>query len=167
MSEFDGIDGFDGWSAKLSELLQASQEAAQADEWPPRLVAANRLTEFMARSHPNTPDILGLDEIANQAAAGLLRQTIEERLQAIAGRQADLVRLTKKIAATAEAAQEAAASIRLERAQKAIGALTDSILQLRGFREVLQGGAESQMVAAVEKLIASMQRVRKDIENSS
>ncbi len=50
MNEFDGIEGFDGWNAKLAELLRAAEEAAQKDDLAPRLVISQCAGHPCARS---------------------------------------------------------------------------------------------------------------------
>lgn len=50
MSEFNGITGFDGWSAKLKSLLEDAKLVAQQDELDKRLTMCDRLTDFVLES---------------------------------------------------------------------------------------------------------------------
>jgi hypothetical protein len=165
MSEFEGIEGVDGWSTKLTVLLKEAQATAQQVELDPRLAISNRLIEFMVNSSPNSPEILALDRIANEACKDLLRKTIEDRLQSLGSRQADVVALTKKVQVATEESQASAASIRLERTRKVIAGLTDSIQRLNEFKSVLREGADEKLSDSVAKLIASAQKLRSQIES--
>lgn len=166
MSEFDGIEGFTGWNAKLNQLLNDAMETAQQETLAPRLAIVNRLTTFMVQSRPNTPDILALDQIATNTANALLRTTIEERLASIAERQADLIHLTKKMQVSTEAAQESAASIRFERLTKVVSVLTDAVRELQSLKTVLADGSDAQLVASIERLVTAIQRVRGEVEHT-
>lgn len=164
MSEFDTITGFDAWKAKLTELLTECEAAAAQSDIGPRLAISERLTQFVLKSRPNTPEILALDDVANAARSALLRNTIEERLHALSERRGELASLTKKLAIVTEAANAAAASVRLERANKVVTSLTDAVRTLKDLRQTLEQGTDDALVAAIEKLIASMQSVRKTVE---
>ena len=166
MSEFDGIEGFDGWNEKLSELLGAAEQAAQEDDLAPRLAVSRRLTDFVVNSTPNTPEILALDQIANATRSALLRATIEERLQSLAEREGELASLTKKMALVTTAANESAASIRLQRANNLVKSLTESVQSLKEFQGVLSADStDAELVASVEKVVASIQKLRTQVEN--
>lgn len=164
MSEFDAICDFDGWKTKLAELLTACEAAAAQDGIGPRLAVSERLTQFVLKSRPNTPEILALDDIANTARTALLNNTIDERLHALSERRGELASLTKKLAVVTEAANEAAASVRLARANKVVATLTDAVRTLKDLRQSLQGGTDDQLIASIEKLIASIQSVRGTVE---
>ncbi|NVM23997.1 MAG: hypothetical protein HWN68_19735, partial [Desulfobacterales bacterium] len=66
MSEFNGITGFDGWSAKLKSLLEEAKLVAQQDELDKRLTMCDRLTDFVLESRPDTPEIKELDRMAKE-----------------------------------------------------------------------------------------------------
>ena len=138
MSEFDGIEGIEGWRTKLLEILDAAEEVAEQEDWPPRREVSRRLKDFILKSSPNTADILELDRIAKETRSALLRTTIAERLESIANRQADLVRLTKSVSAITEENLQSAASIRLERARRVVNSMTTTISQLREFGTTLE-----------------------------
>lgn len=164
MSEWDNIEGLDGWSAKLEELLEEAEQAAQRPDLESRLVLNHRFTEFIVKSTPNTPEIVALDAIAEQTRAGLMRSTIEERLEAISARTAELARLTKKFRAQAEVAQASAASIRLERARRVVDSLTESIRALKDFRGMLEAGTEDDLTKSIERVVSSIQKLRSEVE---
>ena len=168
MSEFDGITGFDGWRAKLDELVTAAEEAAVAEGIQSRLAVAKRLNAFVKASAPNSPEILALDDIANSTRSALLNASIEERLQSLAERQGELAALTKKLALISDAANEAAASIRLEKAHGVVTALTESVKSLQAFRKVLEDeSTDAELGAAIDKLVTSIQSLRSKVEKDS
>ncbi|MBI5503653.1 MAG: hypothetical protein HY899_02555 [Deltaproteobacteria bacterium] len=164
MSEFDAIGDFDGWKAKLAELLAACEAAAAQNDIGPRLAVSDRLTQFVLKSRPNTPEILALDDIANASRTALLFNTIDERLRSLSERSGELASLTKKLAVVTEAANAAASSVRLERANEVVATLTDAVRTLKDLRQSLDGGTDEELIASIEKLIASMQSVRETVE---
>ena len=90
--------------------------------------------------------------------------TIEKRLRSLAERQGELATLTKKIAMVTEAANESAASLRLERANRLVTSLTESVKSLREFRDILSEGSGAELVTIIEKLIRSVQKARVEVE---
>lgn len=164
MSEWENIQGVDGWRMKLTDLLKEAEAAGQQTDLASRLALANRLTEFILHSSPNTPEILALDGIADQARAGLMRLTIEERLAEISARTGELARLTKEFQAHAAAAAASAAAIRLERAHRVVGALTESVQALNELRGVLETSKDDALTKSIDRVIASMQTLRSQIE---
>jgi hypothetical protein len=164
MSEWENIQGMDGWRMKLSELLKEAEGAAQHGDLAARLALSSRLTEFIVHSSPNTPEILALDGIADQARAGLLRLTIEERLAEISARTADLARLTKEFQTQAAVAEASAAAIRLERTRRVVGVLTESVQVLNELRSVLETNTDAELTTRIGRLIVSIQTLRTQIE---
>ena len=77
MSEWSNIEGLEGWSKKLGELLEDAAKASQSENFDSRLKENRLLMQFTIESWPNTPEMKQLDEIAYEAAVGLMKQTIE------------------------------------------------------------------------------------------
>lgn len=165
MNEFDKIKGFDGWQKKLLELLDKAEDAAEKKEWPPRRKVSHQLKEFILQSSPNTAEILELDRIAKETRISLLKTTIEERLELIANRQADLLKLTKTIRSAAADNLASAASLRLERTRRVVDSLTATVNDLREFRSSLETGINEGFAASIETLIERIQILRATIEN--
>lgn len=86
-TEFDAINSASEWSGKLAELLAASRSAAEQSD-DQRLAVARRLTDFIAHSHPATPEIHRLDEIASAASRALLEHVATDAIGRIASRTA-------------------------------------------------------------------------------
>ena len=99
MSEFDAIEGVDGWRRKLEALLREAEQAARDEER--RFEIAARLREFVRNSGPQVPDIARLDDIASATVRALMNQTIDARLAELADRSVELARLAKAIDAVA------------------------------------------------------------------
>jgi len=167
MSEWDNIQGLDGWKMKLAELLREAETVAQKAEIEPRLALNARLTEFIINSSPNTPEITALDDIAEKARAGLMRSAIEERLEAISAGTGELARLTKEFLARAASAEASAASIRLERARHVVDSLTESVRAVKEFRDALGSGKDEELAKSLDRIVTSMQNLRGEIESRS
>jgi len=164
MSEWENIQGLDGWRMKLTDVLKEAEAVAQHSDLASRLALAHRLTEFILHSSPNTPEILALDGIADQVRAGLMRLTIDERLAEISARTGELARLSKEFQAQAAATTASAGTIRLERAHRVVGALTESVQALNALRGVLETSTDDALTTSIDRVIASMQTLRSQIE---
>lgn len=167
MSEWDGIRGVDGWRQKLHALADEARALALTDDLEKRFALCDRLNAFIARSRPNNKSIQALDEIAADLATSLMQATVEERLQALAERGAELALLTKELEGRAAAAAASAQSIRLERARKAVDSLTETVNSLKELRRLLGSGDDAELAKGVEQAINTLQRVRNAIERSS
>ncbi|HEB61131.1 MAG TPA: hypothetical protein ENJ06_04830 [Phycisphaeraceae bacterium] len=167
MSEWDNINSLEGWQNKLQSLLTESEAAARSDDIDERLQMNRRLTEFILHSHPNTPEILRLDRIAEQARSGLMRATIEERLAELAARTGELARLNKQLRMEAEANEAIASSIRLEKATRVVKSITETIKDLHSFADALDSEDDEDLKKSMERLVASLQRIRNEVENRS
>lgn len=166
MSEFDGISGFDGWSAKLRDLLRDANAAAQSDDLDQRLAASDRLIQFVESSRPDDEAIQALDAIAKKAATSLLLQTIDERLASIVARNGELASLGKQFEDAAAGAKKTAAALRLERATKVLEALNDGIVKMKALRDSLKSGSDKDLATAIEKAVAAARSVRGLLEKA-
>lgn len=88
-TEFDSLSTVSAWSAKLAELLEAARAATEEGD-EARLAAARRLTDFVAHSHPASPDIQRLDQVAAFAARALAERIAHDAVDRIASRTAML-----------------------------------------------------------------------------
>ena len=138
MSEFDGITGIDGWGKKLKELLTDAKQIARQNDIDKQLEMSDRLTDFMHESRPNTPEIKKLDNIAEEAAASILRQSIEERLAAVTARTAEYVRLAKDFESQAQENRDSADSIRLKNITQVVNSATGMIKSAKNLKESLK-----------------------------
>jgi hypothetical protein len=166
MSEWDKINSVEGWSEKLGELLEEARKATQEKELAPRLKINERLMQFVENSWPNTNEIKEMDEIATQAASALMRQTIDERLEAISERTGAYQRLAKDLKARTEANEAKAESIRLQMVIGFIDSATKTIVAAKELQDALKddpGDAKvaeklGAAVAAIEELRSSVAR---------
>lgn len=165
MSEFSGIDGFEGWKDKLNELLQAAKAAAANQDLPQRIAISERLTDFTIASFPNTPEIKELDRIAGEAAAGILRQSIEERLADLARQTVDVARLAKQFNSIGEANEAKAESIRLKHGQQVIDTVTETVKAINQFRDTLDSKDDKKLLEEVNAVVGSLQKLRKTVED--
>jgi outer membrane murein-binding lipoprotein Lpp len=165
--DWDGIEGVDGWRSKLRALLdEAALLAVQGADPLARMAMSERLTRFVEHSFPNTGPIRTLDEIATRAAIGLLEQNIDERLKSIVTRNLELAALTKQLEAGTDAARESAASIRLARATRTLGALSETVGTMRELRLSLKGASDRELLASIDKATTAVQTLRALIERT-
>lgn len=165
MSEFDAIEGVDGWRRKLEELLREAEQAARDEER--RFAVAARLREFVSNSGPQVDAIVRLDDVAAGTVRALMSQTINERLAELADRSVELARLAKTIDATAADAGAAADSIRLARTRAVVDSLTRSVEAVTALRGIIDSRADADLVAQVEAGLAALQELRGAVEGVS
>jgi hypothetical protein len=165
MSEFDAIEGVDGWRRKLEALLREAEQAARDEER--RFEIAARLREFVRNSGPQGPDIARLDDIASATVRALMNQTIDARLAELADRSVELARLAKAIDAVAVDAAATGDSIRLVRTRAVIDSLTRSVEAVTALRAIIDGQTDRDLVAQVEAGLAALQGLRSTVEGVS
>lgn len=164
MSEWDNIEGVNGWAKKLQDLLKEAEQAAQNPDFLVRHKISSRLTEFILKSGPNVPEIVALDTVANKARASLLRTTIEERLVSLSARTGELARLMKEFQASAAAGEQEADSIRLAKTKTAIDSMTSTIQVLKELENMFADGEHLLVTDQLKKAIQTIQKLRNDVE---
>lgn len=164
MSEFNGITGLDGWSAKLKSLLEEAKLVAQQDELDKRLTICDRLTEFVFESRPDTPEIKELDRIAKETAIALLEQSIEERLKTIIARTVEYKRLAKEFETQAKENEANAESIRLKNIIQTVDSATAMINSAKELKDSLKENAGDKKVAAlIDETVKAIEALRSRI----
>ena len=163
MSEWDGIEGFEAWGAKLQALLNEGSRIADGDQ-DARRKLSDRLTEFVVRSRPNEPRILALDDIAGKAAIDLLERNIDERLRSIVARNVELAQVSKRFEEGADALGRTAAQLRLERVTKTLDSLNDSVAKMKDLALTLKGASDKDLAKAIDKAMVAAQGVRDLLE---
>lgn len=164
MSEWDNIEGFQQWSDKLGELLNAATQAASNPDRDARFAVSSRLREFIDNSWPNDRAIRALDDIAVQAAKDLMLETIDQRLREIVGRTAEWQQIAKQFRDLSDAAGAQAASIRLEKAHRVAQSLTESVHLLQDLRASLGDTSDPELARNLAKAVETLQRLRAQIE---
>jgi len=178
ITEFDKIKNLAGWRAKLDELLADARHAAQQDDLDDRLKMADRLTQFIIRNPPTLPEDPAsaeyeeMDRIARECHDALLLDAIQQRVATIMGRTAELAALRKKFDSQTAANQQAAASIRLEKARKVVESTTAAVAAMMDLKKELErtieaGGADAEistLAKQVGTLIGKLQAARNDVE---
>jgi hypothetical protein len=164
MNEWDNIEGFEQWSAKLGELLDAAREAALNPDIETRFAASRRLTGFIEYSWPNDQAIGALDKLAAKTAQNLMLETLDERLREISGRTAEWLLITKQMRDQTESAGQRAAEIRLEKAHRVSQSLTESVHLLQDLRGSLGSLDDPEFAKNVAKAVDTLQKLRIQIE---
>ena len=165
MSNFDNIEGFGGWSDALMKLLEEAEEVGEGASVQDLLKISKRFRDFMRASHPNSEEIRALDAIAGRAATDVLDAGIAERIQSIAGRTTELLQLSKGVEARGQELNQAAASIRLEKATKVVNSLTKSVQALKELRPALENAGEfGEVASAVKDAVERIEKLRNELE---
>jgi signal transduction histidine kinase len=165
--EWDGIEGWEQWQAKLDDLLKQADAAARGADDEARFAVSSRLTDFIMHSRPNDEPIKAMDEIAKRAAQDLLLQTVQERVREIAGRTAELRQLAKGFRDLAETASSAASEIRLQKAHRLTRALTDSVHLLKDFATSLDTSSDAELIRSLQKAMDTIQKLRAVVERET
>lgn len=161
--DWDAIEGFDGWAAALAEILDEASAATRAGDAAACIRAQRELDRFVDHS----PDAVArrLDSVARGAIDDLFLAVVEQRAAAIARRTDDLRAIVAQVRAVTGRAEGDAASIRLERVDRAVDALSGTIDALEGVRASLAGDAAvAEVLARVEALLAQAREVKDSLE---
>lgn len=165
--EFDKIKDAAGWKAKLKELLGAAEKASTKNDDEQRLAVAARLNRFVLESSPNTEEILAFDELASAAARALSVEVVEGAVDRIAGRTAALRSIAKQLDAVTTRAEQAAASIRLEKAHRVIDAFTETVRAVDELNTVLEDGSDDDLRKRLTKLATAIRDLRGELDESA
>ena len=166
-NEFDKIKDLDGWQAKLKELLAAAEKASAKDDDDARLAVASRLNQFVLESSPNTDEIIALDQLATNAARELSLDVVSGAVDRIAARTARLRAITKQLDAVTAKAEQAASSLRLEKAHRVIDAFTEAVRAVDDLDKVLEDGTDDQLRKRLEKLTTSLVGLRDELDETA
>ena len=166
-TEFDKIKDLDGWQAKLKELLTAAEKASARNDDNERLAVAARLNRFVLESSPNTDEIVALDQLATTAARELSLDVVGDALDRIAARTARLRAITKQLDAVTARAEQAAASLRLEKAHRVIDAFTEAVRAVDDLDKVLEDGTDDQLRKRLSKLTISLVALRGELDETA
>ena len=164
MSEFSGLTTYAEWNAKLRELLKAAEEATRKDDDDARLSVAARLNRFVLESAPNSAEIVALDDLALDAARALSTEMVGVAVDRIGARTATLRSIAKQLDVVAGEAQDAAASLRLEKVHRVVDALTDAMRAVDDLEQVLQRGTDEDLRTRLTALTDAMRSIRNSID---
>ena len=165
------------WRDQLNGLLEQARTAGQAGTDEERIAVADELRNFISDTpsvlpdQPETAEFAEMDKIALGAHNALLLGAAEARVAAIMANTAELAGLAKKVQAQTAANEQAARSIRLEKARKVVVASTDAIAAITELKTQIeaQTGAEGQVAVLGEKLgkaLAALRDLRQTVEST-
>ena len=166
-TEFSGITSYAGWKAKLKTLLAVGEEASRRNDDDARLSVAARLNSFVLESAPNAPEIVALDDLAITAARALTAEVVGGGVDRISGRTAMLRSIGKQLDAVAAQAEQAAASIRLEKIHRLVDALTQAVRAVDELDTVLKTGSDEALRTRLTALAGAMREVRSRVDDSA
>lgn len=108
-----------------------------------------------------------LDKLAIDTARDIAAGNISAALSSIAGRTAELQRLTKDLRSVAAGAAKSAADIRLEAVTRVIDATTRSVEALRDLEKAIETDMKSDdLLKKLRSLIKATQTLRNEVEAS-
>ena len=165
------------WRDKLEALLAESRAAAQNDDFNLRIKVAEKLQDFIVENplsqptEPETAEFDEMDKIARNAHDALLLDSLGERVAAIVSQSAELAGLTKKVQTQTAANEQAAKSLRLEKVQKVVVAVTGTIGAIQDLKAQLENlSATEEGAAALTKSLAeaiqTLQDLRTQVEST-
>lgn len=162
---WDSIKGFDGWSNKLNELLEAAAACLESDDVKARVKVQKRLREFYLKS-PNEFS-RKLDEIAREAILNINSETTAQSLQAIVQRTNDLDQYTKDIKSITEGANRSASLISLESPQAIVNTLTDTIAAAKQIKGVFATAVNAiEIEKRINSMVNAIKKLREIIEDA-
>lgn len=161
MSEFANIKTIEGWTKKLGELLTEAKKAAQQDDFAKRLDINDRLIQFVVKSRPNSDEIKSMDEIATQTASALMKQTIDERIEAITERTGHYLKLAKELEEQTATNEAKADAIRLKKLVNVVDSITQTITNSKELVKSIENNAsDKDLKKKLQSAIKSLEALR-------
>ncbi|MCB1860051.1 MAG: hypothetical protein KDI63_17405 [Gammaproteobacteria bacterium] len=154
--DWDSLNTFEEWAAVLHQLLGSASESIQSGDIAKRVATQNALHNFIMHS----PNLFSaeLDEIARKTIADIFETALDEALNNIASRSAELAMHIKTVRAVTQQAESAVKSIRLERATKVIESATQVIRDLADLKLAISTSTGDQALhAKIDKTVKSIQ----------
>lgn len=163
---------------RLARLIARADALAESDDRAARRALALELQQFIEDTprpvpgQPETAEFEEMDDIALRTHEALLLANIQDRVSAIAQRSAELASLAKRFAAQAEANEQAAKTLRLEKATAVVKSLTESIAAMKELKAQLeQAPADDDALTALArqlgKALQSLQDIRAAVESKA
>ena len=155
---WDSLNTFEDWAGALHELLAIATDSIKSGDLAERVKAQRNLNDFIIQS-PNA--IAGeLDNIAKNAINDIFLTAVDEALASISSRTAQLAMHVKTVKAVTLEAENAAKSIRLERATQVIGTATKIIQDLNELKSTISDTEDDQKLAEkIDKAVKSIQEL--------
>lgn len=148
------------WSVALGTILQEVAECLRSGGNACRSECLTALKEFVEWSPFGSLDKAALDTVND-----IVARSVDEALDAIASRTADLQRLDKDLRAVATGAQHNASAIRLEAVTKVIEASTRSIEALNSLEKSIKDDAGAgELAKKLRDLAKKIQALRNELE---
>ena len=129
---------------------------------------ADKLDEFADNSSSDDlTTITKLDAAARKAARALRNQNIEQGLQELAAASADYRAAVKELDAATAILKNEAERLRAEKITAALSSLSDTIVSLKNLSRAVEDGNDEKLIDAINKSIASAQKLRGILESTA
>lgn len=162
---WEGLQTYEDWADTLKDLLENARKALEKDDAAARGAAKRELITFIDQS-PNWL-IRNLDDVAHEAIKDLGKADISEAITSIENRTVELIRLTKSMKSIAEDAEEAASSLRLEKARRVVDSSTSVVNAINELRNELDStGNDKKLETLATAAIKAVQNLRGAVELS-
>ena len=162
---WEGLQTYEDWADTLKDLLENARKAIEKDDAAARGAAKRELITFIDES-PNWL-IRNLDDVAHEAIKDLGKGDISEAITSIENRTVELIRLTKSMKSIAEDAEEAAGSLRLEKARRVVDSSTNVVNAIKELRNELDStGKDKKLETLANAAIKAVQDLRGAVELS-
>lgn len=162
---WDQIEGFDGWSATLEQLIITLSQAFAAKDQTGKNAALQNLRDFIKYS-PN--DIAGpLDDIALRTVMGAIAKDWDEGVAELAARSTELAKLTKQIKTITRENVATAENMRMTRIRAVIDESTNILKSFSDLKAQLHADGSPDadtLVAKVDAAVKAVQNLRDSVE---
>jgi type I site-specific restriction endonuclease len=163
--EWDELESTTDWVKTLNDLLELAKSADTPDK---RNQMADKLDEFADNSSSDDlTTITKLDAAARKAARALRNQNIEQGLQELAAASADYRAAVKELDAATAILKNEAERLRAEKITAALSSLSDTIVSLKNLSRAVEDGNDEKLIDAINKSIASAQKLRGILESTA
>jgi hypothetical protein len=148
------------WAGKLASLFADAHDAIAAGDVNQKLAAQRALNEFIDNCAAPVKSA-ELDDIASRAIGNIFEATLEQAMQEMGNRVAELTALTKEVNAITDQANATASALRLEKVRAVVDATAQAMDTVKTLKtQLATPQPDPQKVAAsIASLVEILQTV--------
>ncbi len=158
--DWNQLKTYADWAGKLAALLAEAHDAIAAGDVNKKLEAQRALNEFIDNCAAPVKGAQ-LDDIASRAIGNIFEATLDQAMQELGNRTAELTSLTKEVGAISDHATATASAMRLEKVRAVVDATAQAVDTVNSLKQQL--GANQPDAQKVTASIASLLEILQTI----
>lgn len=166
MTNWNKLETKEEWADVLSDLLEEAEDSVSAQSAARRTAAKRDLREFVEQS----PFEIGLeyDDIARKAIDSITKAELAADLATVESIALDLAQTAKRLDAVSAKNEQAAATLRLEKARAAVDSITGTVVDLQRLKASFeQEGSNPKLLENLRTALEALKKLRGALESLS